>query len=67
MLRECSLFIMIASTDRLSREWPGTLIKILEWVLMENRMMFISPAQGAVFAPLALKFVKWTLHLFIPD
>ncbi|KAF8491808.1 hypothetical protein F5888DRAFT_1619585 [Russula emetica] len=26
-----------------------------------------SPAQGAVFAPLALKFVKQTLHLFVLD
>ena len=30
-------------------------------------MIFTSPAQGAVFAPLALKFVKRTLHLFIFD
>jgi hypothetical protein len=63
-----SLCIMVASTDQPSREGLGALIKKLDsGVLIEVAIMFISPAQGAVFAPLALKCVKRTLHLFIPD
>jgi hypothetical protein len=59
---------MIALTGHHSREWQGELIeKSYLGSLTEAAMMLISPAQGAVFAPLALKFVKRTLHLFIPS
>lgn len=57
---------MVASTDQPSRERLGALI--VSGAPVEVVITFISPAQGAVFAPLALKFVKPTLlHLFIPD
>jgi hypothetical protein len=56
------------STTQPSRERLGALIKeIGSEVPIEVAMMFISPAQGAVFAPLALKFVKRSVNLFIPD
>ena len=55
---------MVAPTDQPSRERLGESINKLA---TEVAIMFISPAQGAVFAPLALKFVKRTFHLFIPD
>jgi hypothetical protein len=59
---------MVASTDQPSRERLGALIrKFKSGVPIKVAMVFISPAQGAVFAPLALKFVKRTLNLFIPD
>jgi hypothetical protein len=59
---------MVASTGQHSRERLGALIRKFEsGVPIEVAMIFLSPAQGALFAPLALKFVKRTLTLFIPD
>ena len=50
---------MIALTGHHSREWLGALIKKLYLGSpTEVAMMLISPAQGAVFAPLILKFVQ---------
>ena len=59
---------MVASMGQPSRERLGALISKLDLgSRLRLLMTLISPAQGAVFAPLALKFVKWTLHLLIPD
>lgn len=56
---------MIALTGHHPREWLGGLIeKSYLGSLTEAAMMLISPAQGAVFAPLARKFVKGNLHFF---
>jgi hypothetical protein len=58
-LRMCSLCIMIALTGHHSVEWLGELTeKSYLGSPTEAAMMLISPAQGAVFAPLALKFVQ---------
>jgi hypothetical protein len=57
---------MVASMDQPSREWLGALIKKLDLGSrpIEVAMVFISPAQGAVFAPLALKFVQSRAPIF---
>jgi len=61
---------MIALTGRHSREWLGKLIeKSYPGFPAEAALMIVSPAQGAVFAPLALKFVQAgrLFIFFIPD
>jgi hypothetical protein len=62
-----SLCTMIALTGHHSREWPGELIEksyLGSLTRADAAMMLISPAQGAVFAPLALKFVQAERLLF---
>ena len=55
----CSLYIMIAQAGHHSREWLGELIEKsylgFPRTPTEAVMILFSPAQGAVFAPLALK------------
>ena len=60
-----SLCIIVALTGHHSREWPGELIEklYLGSPTEASLMLVTSPAQGAVFAPLALKFVQ-AGHLF---
>jgi hypothetical protein len=48
---------MIALKDQRFRAWLGEYLEFLDDVLTEVCRILISPAQGAMFAPLALKFV----------
>jgi hypothetical protein len=42
-------------------------LKIVSGVATEVAIMVISPAQGAMFAPLALKLVKQLIYYFMTD
>ena len=57
---------MVAQTDQPFGEWLGELIENLCYgVLTEVGIMAISPAQGAMFAPLALKLVQSDSSTFL--
>ena len=60
---------MIALTEHPSTELQGELIEKLHLRHpTEVGIIFVSPAQGAVFAPLALKFVQvGHPFFFFPD
>ena len=56
---------MVAQTDQPFREWLGVLIEeFYLGVPTEVGIMTISPAQGAMFAPLALKLVQSNFSIF---
>ena len=56
---------MIVPKDQQSKELPGEreLLRNHYLVVIDITMTMISPAQGAMFAPLALKFVQNDLSI----
>ena len=61
---------MVAAMEHPSREWLGELIGNLYQTPTEVVITFISPAQGALFAPLASGFVQSEPFIFfflVPD
>lgn len=58
---------MTALTGHHPREWLGGLIEKSYLGSLTEAAMMLSPAQGAVFAPLARKFVKRNLLFFVPN
>jgi hypothetical protein len=57
---------MVAQTDQPFREWLGVLIEdFYLGVPTEVGIIAISPAQGAMFAPLALKLVQSNSSIFL--